>query len=311
MLENTLWVEKYRPKTIDECILPPELKEYFKSIVESKDIPNLLLYGKAGCGKTTVAKALCEELGLDYLFINGSENGGIDTLRVTIRNFASTRALNGKIKTVIIDEADYLNATSFQPAFRSFIEEFSSNCRFVLTCNNKNKIIAPLHSRLTGVDFSLKNDDKPTIAKMFFKRVLQILKNENVEVNNDVVASIIQKYFPDFRKTINEFQRNCSDGKISDRILSQSSDVEVQELVKILKSKDWSAMRQWVADNMANHDAPTLFRSIYDNVIDKTDSAPHLVVLIGEYQYKSAFVMDQEVNFVAFLTEVLANVDIR
>lgn len=309
-LQHYLWIEKYRPKTIEECILVSELKDYFKGLLEEKEIPNLLLSGNAGCGKTTVARALCEEMNAEYLFINGSEENGIDVLRSTIKNFAMSVSITSKIKVVIIDEADYLSP-SFQNGFKAFMEEYSSNCRFILTCNNKNKIIKPLHSRLTNVDFKMANDDKPIIAKQFFKRVLFVLKNEGIEANNDIVAAIIQKYFPDFRKTILELQRNCKDGILSDKILSNSVDVDIEPLVKILKDKDWKAMRTWVCDNISDYDINDLFRKVYDGLIEHTDQAPHLVVLIGEWQYKSSFMVDQEITFTAFLTEVMANVEFK
>ncbi len=310
-LNHYLWVEKYRPETLEECILTPDLKEYFKDLISKGEVPNLLFSGSAGCGKTTVAKALCKELNADYLFINGSEENGIDVLRNTIKNFAMSVSLSGNTKIVIIDEADYLAANSFQPAFRSFMEEYSANCRFILTCNNKNKLIKPLHSRLTNVDFTLANEDKPKIAKQFFKRILTILKSEEVEVNNDVIAAIIQKFFPDFRKTIVELQRNCKDGQISDRILSKSSDLNMDVILNILKSKDWKEMRQWVSDNVAEYDINDLFRKVYDSLVDHTDQAPHLVVLIGEWQYKSSFIPDQEITLTAFFTEVMANVEFK
>lgn len=309
-LNQFMWIEKYRPRTIDECILSNDNKEYFKNLLDKNEIPNLLLSGDAGCGKTTVAKALCDQLEADWLFINGSEESGIDTLRNTIKNFAVTKSFNGGTKVVIIDEADYLNPNSFQPAFRAFMEEYASNCRFILTCNNKNKLIKPLHSRLTNIEFKLDPKDKPLIAKQFFKRVLFILKQEGIEANNEVIAAIIQKYFPDFRKTIVELQKNVYNNTISDKILA-STDAEVDELVSILKSKDWQKMREWVAQNVVDYDVNDLFRIIYDKLVPITDQGPHLVVMIASYQHKSAFATDQEINFVAFLTEVMANVEFK
>lgn len=308
MIDNFIWAEKYRPRKIEDCILPPDLKQYFMNIVEGSEVPNMLFYGSAGSGKTTVARALCDEMGIDYLFINGSEESGIDVLRTRIRDYASTKSFNDKIKVVVIDEAEYLNPNSFQPAFRGFIEEFSTNCRFILTCNNRAKIIAPLHSRLTSVDFKLGKDDKSKIAKLFYKRVIDILGFENVKFDNTALAEVIKKYFPDFRKTLVELQRNCSSGELSLAIL-KSSDVNIDELRKILREKDWNVMRKWVADNISIHDSNEIFRLMFDSLIDHTKNQPHLVSIIADYSYKSAFVLDQEINMVAFLTEVMANVN--
>lgn len=310
-LNQFMWVEKYRPKTVDECIFTKDIKDYFKSLVSGKEIPNLLLSGGAGCGKTTIAKALCEELETDWLFINGSDDSGIDTLRSKIKDFAVSRSLTGNTKVVIIDEADYLNPNSFQPAFRSFLEIYSSNCRFILTCNNKNKLIKPIRSRLTNIEFKISPDENPVLAGQFFKRVLYILKQENVTASPEVIAGIIGKYFPDFRKTIVELQRNVKDGKISDKILSSSIDVNVDDLKKILKDKDWKAMRQWVSNNVADYDVNDLFRLVYDGLVDFTNDGPHLVLIIGNWQHKAAFSPDQEINFAAFLTEVMTTCEFK
>jgi DNA polymerase III delta prime subunit len=308
MRDDFLWVEKYRPKTIAETILPDELKQTFQQFVDAGAVPNLLLSGTQGTGKTTVARALCEELGIDYIIINGSMNGGIDTLRTDIQNFASTVSLTGSRKVVILDEADYLNPNSTQPALRGFIEEFSKNCQFILTCNFKNRIIQPLHSRCSVIDFKIDKSAKQTMAAQFFKRVDNILQTEEVTYTPKVVASLITKHFPDFRRILNELQRYSPSGKIDEGILTQIADTSIKGLMGNLKKKEFGEMRKWVALNIDN-DPTTLFRNIYDGSYEyvKKGSIPQLVLHIADYQYKSAFVADQEVNFVAFLTEVMMN----
>lgn len=306
MRDEFLWVEKYRPKTIKETILPAGLKKTFQEFVDNGEIPNLLLSGTQGTGKTTVARALCEEVGADYIVINGSMNGGIDTLRNDIKNFASTVSLNGGRKVVILDEADYLNPQSTQPALRGFIEEFSKNCSFILTCNFKNRIIAPLHSRCSVIDFKIDNGEKQKLAAGFFKRVLNILETEEVKANEKVVAELINRHFPDNRRVLNELQRYGASGVIDEGILSVSTDASLKELMGYMKSKNFKELRKWVALNIDN-DPVQLFRSVYDGASTYVAprSIPQLVVTLADYQYKSAFVADQEINLVACLTELM------
>mgnify|MGYP003139377884 FL=1 len=310
MSEEYLWVEKYRPRKIDSCILSKELKSFFKTIIKKGDIQNMLLSGTAGTGKTTVARALCEELESDYIVINGSEESGIDVLRTKIKQFASTVSFTGNTKVVILDEADYLNPNSTQPALRGFIEEFSNNCRFIFTCNFKNRIIQPLHSRCTSIDFKIPKEEKPKIAAGFFKRVLDILTQENIPYNEKVIAKVVEKYFPDYRRTLNELQRYSHSGNIDEGILTNLVEVNVNELVDSLKEKDWKRMRMWVVNNLDN-DPQTLFRMIFDTIMPLTNQVPQLVLTIADYQYKAAFVSDQEINLVACLTEIMAGVSIE
>jgi DNA polymerase III delta prime subunit len=306
MREDFLWVEKYRPKKIADTILPAGLKKTFQEFVDNGELPNLLLSGTQGTGKTTVARALCEEVGADYIIINGSMNGNIDTLRNDIKNFASTVSLNGERKVVILDEADYLNPQSTQPALRGFIEEFSKNCSFILTCNFKNRIIAPLHSRCSVIDFKIENGEKPKLAGQFFKRVKSILADENVSANDKVVAELINRHFPDNRRILNELQRYGASGTIDEGILSANSDASMKELMRNLKEKNFKEVRKWVALNIDN-DPVQIFRSLYDNASTYVSnrSIPQLVVTLADYQYKSAFVADQEINLVACLTELM------
>ena len=310
MSEEYLWVEKYRPRKIDSCILSKELKSFFKTIIKKGDIQNMLLSGTAGTGKTTVARALCEELESDYIVINGSEESGIDVLRTKIKQFASTVSFTGNTKVVILDEADYLNPNSTQPALRGFIEEFSNNCRLIFTCNFKNRIIQPLHSRCTSIDFKIPKEEKPKIAASFFKRVLDILNDENIPFNEKVVAKVVEKYFPDYRRTLNELQRYSHSGNIDEGILTNIVEVNANELVDSLKQKDWKRMRMWVVNNLDN-DPQTLFRMIFDTIMPLTNQVPQLVLTIADYQYKAAFVSDQEINLVACLTEIMAGVSIE
>lgn len=309
-LKDALWVEKYRPKTINELILPDSLKKTFQTFVDNKNIPNLLLSGGPGVGKTTVAKVMLEMLDCDYIMINGSMSGNIDTLRNDIMDFASTMSFHGGRKYVILDEADYLNANSFQPALRNFMVEFSKNCGFILTCNYANRIIKPLHSRCSLVDFKINKKDKPSIASQFFKRICHILDSENIEYDKNVVAELINKYFPDWRRVINELQRYSVLGKIDVGILETLSDTTFDELINILKKKEFNSMRKWVADNTDN-DSVTLMRKFYDKAseIIKPSSIPEMVILIAEYQYKSAFVVDQEINLAALFTELMVNME--
>ena len=310
-MSDYLWVEKYRPKTIEDCILSQDIKETFSQFLKQKEIPNLLLSGTAGTGKTTVARALCEELGADYIIINGSDEGRqIDTLRHKIKNFASTVSLteDANHKVVIIDEADYMNADSVQPALRNFIETFYNNCRFIFTCNYKNKIIPALHSRCTVIDFSIKNGQKVKTAKAFMERMSNLLTDENIEFDKKVLAELIQKYYPDFRRTINELQRYSVRGKIDSGILFSLSEANTKELCKTLKDKKFNDMRKWVVQNIDKEPA-SLFRGIYDSMYDSLDSksVPQAILIIAGYQYKAAFVADHEINMVACLTEIMAS----
>lgn len=310
MSEHYIWVEKYRPKTIDECILPKDQKDYFKNLVANGEIQNMLLCGTAGTGKTTVARALCEELKSDYIIINGSEESGIDVLRTKIKSFASTVSFTGNTKVVILDEADYLNPNSTQPALRGFIEEFANNCRFIFTCNFKNRIIQPLHSRCAVIEFKIPNKEKPALAGAFFRRVTDILSFENIQADSKVVAKVVEKHFPDFRRTLNELQRYSQSGQIDEGILTNLSDVNMNDLVKALKEKDWKKMRSWVVHNM-DSDPVSLFRKVYDTLLPLTNQVPQLVLTLADYQYKSAFVSDQEINLVACLTEIMASVELK
>ena len=306
-MNNTLWVEKYRPTKIEDCILPDEIKTTFQSIVDSGEIPNLLLTGSPGIGKTTVAKALCNQLDCDWLMINGSDEGRmIDTLRTTVVNYASTVSLSGGKKVIIIDEADYMNKDSVQPALRGVIEEFSKNCRFIFTCNFKNRIIPALHSRCSVVDFVISKDAKPALGMEMLENVKRILNEESVKYEESVLVQLVLKYFPDFRRVINELQKYSLNGIIDEDILKQSSDENFNELFVALKAKDFSGMRKWVAQNIDN-DHVRLYRQIYDTLNDRFEkkSIPHAVLTIADYSYKSAFVADQEVNMVACLTEMM------
>jgi DNA polymerase III delta prime subunit len=306
MNDQLLWVEKYRPSSIEECILPQGLKDTFSEIVRTGELPNLLLTGGAGVGKTTVAKALCSELGMDHILINGSEDGNIDTLRTKIRHYASTVSFSSRGKVVILDEADYLNPQSTQPALRGFIEEFSANCRFILTCNFKNRIIEPLHSRCAVIPFTISNKDKPQLGANFFKRVRNILEQENIKYEPKVVADLIKKHFPDWRRVLNELQRYSVGGTIDVGMLNSIEEVSISDLVSNLKLKNYNEMRKWVTQNLDN-DSSVIFRKVYDSLYEVANpsSVPQAVVTIAEYQYKSAFVADQEINMVACLTELM------
>ena len=312
MNTDFLWVEQYRPKTIDDCILPDSLKSLFLAFIKKGEISNMLFSGTAGIGKTTVAKALCEQMNCDWIMINGSEEGGIDVLRNKIKNFASTVSLSGGKKVVILDEADYLNPQSTQPALRGFVEEFHKNCRFILTCNFKNRIIEPLHSRFSNIEFKVNPKDKPKLASRLFERAVYILKEQNVSYEDKVLVELITKHFPDFRKLINELQRYSVSGSIDAGILVNVSDENLKTLVTHLKGKAFSDMRKWVVNNLDN-DPVKIFRKIYDTLYTNLEPStiPHAVLIIADYQYKSAFVADQEINLVACLTELMSQVKFK
>jgi len=307
-MSEFLWVEAYRPKKISECVLPTNLKVVFQEFVNKKNIPNLLLTGGPGVGKTTVARAMLEEVNADYIVINGSMNGNIDTLRNEIMQFASTVSFTGGRKYVILDEADYLNPNSTQPALRNFMEEFSNNCGFILTCNFKNRIIDPLHSRCSVVDFNIPKDEKMKLASQFLNRVNGILVHEDVDFDKKVVVELITKHFPDWRRVLNELQRYSATGQIDSGILANNGEASIAELIKHLKAKSFTGMRKWVAYN-SDIDTATLFRKLYDisSTEFKQRSIPQLVVLMADYQHKAAFVADQEINNVAFFTEVMSS----
>ena len=306
--DNFLWVEKYRPHKIDDCILPDSLKETFKKFLSQGEIPNLLLSGRAGTGKTTVARALCEELGCDYIILNGSDEGrSIDTVRNNIKNFASTVSLSESgPKVVIIDEADYMNPESVQPALRNFIETFSKHCRFIFTCNFINKIIAPIHSRCTVITFRTEKKDKQKIAGSFHKRLKAILDNEKIDYDDKVLAELIIKHYPDFRRTINELQRYSVSGKIDTGILVSLSEQSFKDLAKLLKKKDFVTLRKWVIDNI-DKDPNQLYKEIYSNLSEFVDpkTQPIMIMVLAKYMYQSAFVADQEINMIACLTEIM------
>lgn len=306
MRKDFLWVEAYRPHTIADTILPPNLQATFQQFVNDQSIPNLLLTGRAGVGKTTVARAMLDQLGADYIVINGSMHGNIDTLRTDILNFASTVSFSGGRKYVILDEADYLNPNSTQPALRNFMEEYSRNCGFILTCNFKNKLIDPLISRCSVIEFAIPKEDKPKLAMRFYKRVIEILKKENVEAEPKAVAGVIEKHFPDWRRVLNELQRYSATGKIDVGILTNLQEDSFKQLVGFLKNKEFSNVRKWVGEN-SDIDTTTFFRKFYDKASDLMDSPSiaHLVLILAKYQYQSAFVADHEINIAACMTEVM------
>ena len=306
-METFLWVEQYRPRDIESCVLPKTLKDSLQSFVDEETLPNLIFSGGPGVGKTTAARAMVDQIGATYMMINGSEESGIDVLRTKIKNFASTVSLEGGKKYLILDEADYINPQSTQPALRGFIEEFHNNCGFILTCNYKNRIIPALQSRCSVIDFIIPNAEKVKLAQQFFKRVESILLEQNIKYDNRVVAEVINKHFPDWRRVLNELQRYSVSGNIDAGILVNISEINIKELMAAMKNKEFTNVRRWVVDNLDN-DPVRIFRHIYDNLYDVMDSSsiPHAVVILGEYQYKSAFVADQEINMLACLTEVMA-----
>lgn len=313
MSKNYVWCEKYRPEKIDDVILPKSLKSVFSDMVKNDELQNMIFTGTAGLGKTTVAIALCKEMNCEYLKINGSEEGNIDTLRNKLKRFASTSSLMGNKKVIILDEADGLNANSFQPALRAFIEEFSSNCRFILTCNSKNKIIAPLHSRCSVYEFNVTGKEKEVLAVAFLKRLEYILKEEDVKYSKNTLVQVIMRHFPDWRRVINECQRFSGSGELSPAaITSSGTDDQFNNLFNHIKAKDFTKMRKWVVSNI-DLDTPTMLRGIYnrmDEYIDKS-SQPQLILIIADYMYKSSFVADNEINAVACFTEIMANVEFK
>jgi DNA polymerase III delta prime subunit len=311
-MEKFLWVEKYRPTTVDECILPSNLKQTFKQFVKDKKIPNLILSGGAGVGKTTIAKAMINEIGATSMMINGSEESGIDVLRTKIKNFASTSSLEGGRKYLILDESDYLNPQSTQPALRGFMEEFHKNCGFILTCNYKNRLIEPLHSRCGSIDFKITKKEKPQLANAFFKRVKNILEQESIKYDEKVVAELINKYFPDWRRTLNEMQKYSASGQIDSGILVNLSEVSINELMDALKKKEFTVVRKWIVNNLDN-DPNRMYRLVYDSLYDYLDGStiPHAVLIIGKYSYQSAFVADQEINMLACMTELMSTVKFK
>jgi len=311
-MNEILWVEKYRPETIEDAILPFELKQTFQQFVDNRNCPNLLLSGSAGCGKTTVAKAMLEQLGCTYMMINGSEESGIDVLRNKIKNFASTVSMDGNRKYVILDEADYLNPQSTQPALRGFIEEFSKNCGFILTCNFKNRIIEPLHSRCSSIEFRIPPEEKPQLAMDFMQRCVNILDTENVKYDKKVVATLIQKFFPDWRRVLNELQRYSASGVIDAGILVNLSENSIKELLTFLKGKEFTNVRRWIVNNLDN-DPSRVYRRLYDSLYDSLvpSTIPHAVVILADYSYKSAFVADQEINLLACMTELMSQVKFK
>ena len=309
-MEEFLWAQKYRPKTVQDTILTPELKATFKQFVDQKNIPNLLLSGPPGIGKTTIAIAMLEELQCDYIVINGSLNGNIDTLRNEISSFASAISFGGGRKYIILDEADYLNANSTQPALRNFMEEFSKYCGFILTCNFVNRIIEPLQSRCSIVDFNVSKQDRIKLASAFLRRACYILDEENIQHDKAVVAQVVEKFFPDWRRVLNELQRYSATGSIDSGILVNLSEESVKQMFEHLKERRWKEMRKWVNENL-DSDTASLYRAIYDAAEKyiKPNSIPMMVVLLAKYQYQQAFVADAEVNFVALLTEIMVNVE--
>lgn len=302
--EQFLFVEKYRPKKLDDCILPDAQLKVFRQFVSNGEIPHMLLCGSAGVGKTTIARAICEELDCDYIIINGSDERNIETLRTKITEFASTVSFSGKTKVVILDEADYLNPNSTQPALRAFMEQYAENCRFIFTCNFKEKIISPLHSRCAVIEFKLAKADRPKMAGRFMKRLVEILNTENVSYDEKVVAEVLKKHFPDYRRVLNELQRYSATGSIDEGILGNIVDLNMKDLATALKNKDFKKMRAWVVDNIDN-DVHMIFRKIYDTFLDDVKRPGELVFIIAAYQHKAAFAVNQEINLVACLNEIM------
>ena len=311
-MEQFLWVEEYRPRDIESCVLPKSLKTSLQSFVDKETLPNLILSGGPGVGKTTAARAMLDQIGATYMFISGSEESGIDVLRTKIKNFASTVSLEGGKKYLILDEADYLNPQSTQPALRGFIEEFHKNCGFILTCNYKNRIIPALQSRCSVIDFVIPNAEKAKLAQQFFNRVIEILNKNEIKFTEKVVAELINSHFPDWRKVLNNLQRYSISGEIDAGILVNLGDKNIKDLMTMMKKKEFTNVRKWVVDNLDN-DYDKLFRAVYDNLYEYMDSnsIPHVVIILGEYQYKSAFVADQEINMMACLTEIMGRANFK
>jgi len=312
MNEQMIWVEKYRPHKIEDCILPEEMKKTFQVYVDKKEVPNMIFSGGPGVGKTTVARALCDEIGLDHILINGSKESGIDTLRTTITNYASAVSLMGGRKVIIIDEADYLNPNSTQPAFRGVIEEFAGNCSFIFTCNYKNRIIPPLHSRCAVIDFRIPKETSPKLASAFLKRTEEILVTEKIEYDRKTIIELVKKHFPDFRRILNELQRYAAHGKIDAGIFASTSTVKINEVVDFLRQKDFRSLRKWVGSN-ADNDAIEIMRQVYDRIGDivKPQFTPLATVILGKYMYQDAFVVDHEINLMAFFTELMLETEMR
>lgn len=311
-MEHVILVEKYRPHRIADCILPDTIKNFFQQIVNTGIVPNMILTGKPGTGKTTAAMAMCDELQYEYILINASENGNIDTLRTEIRQFASAMSFTGDRKVVILDEADHLNPQSTQPALRGFIEEFASNVSFIFTCNTLSKLLEALHSRVSVIEYTIPAAEKEVMAKQMLKRLKVILDTEGVEYEPKVLAALIMKFWPDFRRTINELQRHVISGKIDESILSQVRDVPMAELIKAVRSDDFPAVRKWCAAHF-DADAAKVIRKVYDALYEifMPQSIPDAVVLCGTYLYRSAFVQDQELHLAAFLTELMLNCEVK
>ena len=311
-MEQFLWVEQYRPRDIESCVLPKSIKTSLQSFVDKETLPNLILSGGPGVGKTTAARVMLDQIGATYMFINGSEESGIDVLRTKIKNFASTVSLEGGKKYLILDEADYLNPQSTQPALRGLIEEFHNNCGFILTCNYKNRIIPALQSRCSVIDFTVPQKEKVNLAQQFFKRVMLILNTNEIKFTEKVVAELINIHFPDWRKVLNELQRYSVSGEIDAGILVNLGDKNIKDLMGMMKKKEFTNVRKWVVDSLDN-DSDKLFRNIYDNLYEFIDpsSIPHVVVVLGEYQYKAAFVADLEINMMACLTEIMGRVKFK
>jgi DNA polymerase III delta prime subunit len=308
--EQFLWTEKYRPQTIEDCVIPQYLKDIFQEFVEQGQIPHMILSGGPGVGKTTVAKAVCNELDCDFIVINGSSENGIDVLRTKITAFASSVSLNGKPKVVIIDEADGLNPNSIQPALRNFLEEYSKNCRFIFTANFANKIISPLHSRCKVIEFKLTKEDRPAMASKFLKRIVGILEEEQVEADKKVISAVLLKHFPDYRRVLNELQGYAKKGAIDEGILATVQDSDIRDLIDSLKKKDFKAMRQWVMNNQDN-DPQRIFRQVFDALMDIVNEVPQMVLIVADYNYKSYFVADQTINSTACFTELMASLTFK
>ena len=311
--EEFLWVEKYRPSKVIDCVLPSDLEETFSEYVDKNSVPNLILTGGPGTGKTTAAKALCEETSTDYLMVNGSDEGrSIDTVRTTLTQFCSSVSMTGNRKAIIMDEADYMNPDSVQPALRGFIEKFGNNVSFLFTCNYRNRIIDPIHSRCAVLDFIIPNNEKPKIAERYLDRCEKILDGEGIVYDKKVLIELIMKYFPDFRRVLNELQRYSVSGEIDTGILSSINEVNLNELVSSLKGKKFSEVRKWANQNI-DQDTTKIFRKLYDNLNGqlKPQSIPQAVLIIADYQYKSAFVADQEINLVACLTEIMVECEFK